>query len=309
MIETKKLGASDVEISALGMGTWGIGGFSSPSGAHVSQELEALRLGMDLGMKFIDTAEIYARGHSEEVVGEAVAGQRDQVFIATKVSAEHLRYEEVLRAAERSLKRLKTNRIDLYQIHWPNPRIPISETMRAMEKLVDDGRVRFVGVSNFSVAEMREAQSALSKHGLHANQVEYSLTDRSIEADVLPYCQKEHITVIAYSPLARGALAKSSSKSGKRLLEIGAKYGKTTVQVALRWLLDQDQVVAIPKSARTDHVREIVGAAGWSLSRDDHHAVGDLFNYPNSTTGPASFPSRALSAAPASSSQWPGPAP
>ncbi len=276
-METKELGSAGLQIPVIGMGTWGIGGFGSPSNQNRSVEVEALRLGIKLGLTFIDTAEIYGRGHSEEVVAEAVAGERDQVFIATKVSAEHLRYDALLQAADRSLRRLNTSWIDLYQVHWPNPRVPISETMRAMERLVDEGKIRIIGVSNFSVSQMREAQSALSKHTLQSNQVEYSLMDRSIESDVLAYCQRERITVIAYSPLARGELARHHSKAIARLAGFAKKYARTPVQVALRWLVDQEQVVAIPKSARTDHLEEIAGAVGWSLEKSDHAAISSAF--------------------------------
>ena len=160
-MEFKKLGRSKVEISALGLGTWGIGGFSSRHLGGDEDAVQALRLGLELGMRFIDTAEVYASGHSEEIVARAVGDERETVFIATKVSAENLSYDRVLRACESSLRRLKTNYIDLYQVHWPNPRIPISETMKAMEKLVAEGKVRNVGVSNFSVQQTREAQDAL----------------------------------------------------------------------------------------------------------------------------------------------------
>jgi diketogulonate reductase-like aldo/keto reductase len=277
-MDYKRLGKSDVKIPVLGLGTWGIGGFSSKHLGGEDEAVRALQLGLELDMRFIDTAEMYARGHSEEVVAKAVAKERENVFIATKVSGENLSYEGVLRACDASLKRLQTKYVDLYQVHWPNPSIPITETMRAMEKLVADGRVRFVGVSNFSVKQTREAQKALSKADLVSNQVEYSLLDRSIEADLLPFAEKEHITIIAYSPVARGQIPGSGRDNRWKMLEqIAAKYAKTRVQVALNWLIIKEPVVAIPKAVQLDHVRENAGAAGWKLNQEDREELDKAF--------------------------------
>jgi diketogulonate reductase-like aldo/keto reductase len=184
------------------MGTWAIGG----SDWKDSQAIEALQLGYRLGMCFVDTAEMYGSGHSEELVAESLKNTNEKVFVASKVSPQHFNYDNVLKSCQASLKRLEMKQLDLYQLHWPNPRIPISETMRAMEKLANDGLIRHIGVSNFSVQQMKDAQNALSKHHVVSNQVEYSLVDRSIESDILPYCQKNKITVIAYSPLGQGKI-------------------------------------------------------------------------------------------------------
>lgn len=274
----KKLGKSDVNIPVLGLGTWGMGGFSSRQVGNDNESVKALRLGLELGMRFIDTAEMYAHGHSEEVVANAVAKGRETVFIATKVSAENLSYERVLRSCDASLKHLGTSYVDLYQVHWPNSSIPIAETMRAMERLVADGKVRHVGVSNFSVRQTHEAQVSLSKANLASNQVEYSLLDRSIEGDLLPYAEKEHITIIAYSPIARGQIP--SGRHAKRwqvLDNIASKLGKTRTQVALNWLITKGPVVAIPKAGSLAHVKENVGASGWQLSKQDEDALNDAF--------------------------------
>lgn len=277
-MEYKELGETGVKIPVLGLGTWGMGGFSSRFSGGDDDAVKALRLGLELGMRFVDTAEMYARGHSEEVVAKAVKNNRDNVFIATKVSAENLSYEGVLRSCDASLKRLGTSYVDLYQVHWPNPGIPITETMRAMERLVADGKVRNVGVSNFSVQQTREAQRALSKIGLASNQVEYSLLDRSIEEDLLPFAAKEHITIIAYSPVGRGQIAEGGRDSRWKVLDkIASNLGKTRAQVALNWLLVKDPVVAIPKAGRLDHVRENAGASGWKLSGEDQIALNDAF--------------------------------
>ena len=278
-MEFKRLGKSKVEIPVLGLGTWGIGGFSIRHLDGEEDAVRALRLGVDLGMSFIDTAEMYANGHSEEVVAQAVGKGREKVFIATKVSAQNLSHERVLRSCESSLKRLKTNYVDLYQVHWPNPRISISETMKGMEQLVAEGKVRNIGVSNFSVQQTREAQDALSKVDLASNQVEYNLVERSIEEDLLPYCTREHVTIIAYSPVARGNIAHGGrDKRWRTLDDIARKYDKTRAQVALNWLIAKEPVVAIPKAPNLQHVRENAATVGWNLSREDHDILSAAFS-------------------------------
>jgi diketogulonate reductase-like aldo/keto reductase len=209
----------------------------------------------------------------------AVGEERESVFIATKVSAENLGYEAVLRSCEASLKRLKTKYVDLYQVHWPNTRIPIGETMKAMEKLAEEGKVREIGVSNFSVQQTREAQEALSKKTLASNQVEYSLVERSIEEDLLPYCTKEHVTIIAYSPVARGRIPGGGREERWEILDrIAEKYGKTRTQVALNWLICKEPVVAIPKAGELEHVRENAGSVGWALKREDQDGLSKAFS-------------------------------
>jgi diketogulonate reductase-like aldo/keto reductase len=277
-MEFKELGSSGHKIPVLGLGTWGIGGSMSRYVGRDEESLLALRLGLELGMLFIDTAETYAEGHSEEIVAQAVKSQRESIFIATKVSPEHLRYNDVIKSCEISLKRLETNYIDLYQVHWPNPSIPIAETMKAMEHLAAEGKVRHIGVSNFSVQQTREAQDALSKRSLASNQVEYSLLDRSIEPDLLPYSEREHVTIIAYTPIAKGRISQGGKGERWRLLDqIASKYEKTRIQVALNWLIAKKPVVAIPKAASVDHVRENAGAIGWQMAREDYEGLDKAF--------------------------------
>jgi len=277
-MDFKELGRSDTKIPVLGLGTWGIGGFSKISETRDSESVEALRLGLKLDMRFIDTAEMYARGHSEEVVAQAVQNQREDVFIATKVSPEHLSRDAVLRACESSLRRLRTEYIDLYQVHWPNPRIPIRETMKAMEQLVSEGKIHCIGVSNFSTEQTKEAQAALSRTSLASNQVEYSLLERSIEGELLPYCEKERITVIAYSPIAKGEIARSKNGENWRVLDrIASEHGKTRIQVALNWVIIKNPVIAIPKAASQRHVQENAGSVGWKLSAENMQALDKAF--------------------------------
>jgi len=246
MRDVKKLGKSDVLVPSIGFGTWGIGGFEIPDYTFDNHYVAIIRKAIDLGLWLIDTAEYYAKGHSEELVGQAIKSYpRDEVFIVTKVWYTNLSYDDVIKAAKKSLKRLETSYIDLYLIHWPNPFIPLKETMKAMEFLVKEGLVRFIGVSNFNVDLMEEARSYLSREDIVANEVKYSILDRDIERDILPYCQKERITVIAYTPLEKGKVAKE-----KVLADIGRKYGKTATQVALNWLISKDNVIGNSKSCK-----------------------------------------------------------
>ena len=277
-MEFRPLAKPGVSVPAVGMGTWRMGGQMGPGSSEDDEAVEALRLGLDLGMTLIDTAEMYGAGHSEEVVSRAIEGRREKVFIASKVSPSHFAYDEVLRSARMSLKRLGVEQMDLYQLHWPNPRVPVSETMRAMEKLVQEGLVRYIGVSNFSVEQMRQAQDALSTERMVSNQVEYSLLDRSVEEHVLPHCQSAGITLIAYSPLAQGRIARGRGEQFKVLDEVARKLGKTRSQVALNWLLQHESVVVIPKAIKKDHVRENAEVSDWKLSREDYQRISSVFS-------------------------------
>jgi diketogulonate reductase-like aldo/keto reductase len=180
-------------------------------------------------------------------------------------------YQNVLKTAENSLKRLKCSYIDLYQIHWPNPRVPIEETMKAMEKLVDDGKVRFLGVSNFSLEQMRRAEEALAKNKLASNQVEYNLKARTIEADLLPYCEEKGIVILPYRPVAHGALASPEGKLKAVMDEISQKHGgKTPAQIVLNWLTTKSKVIfPIPRASRPERILENAGAVGWQLTAED----------------------------------------
>lgn len=267
----KILGKTKEKIPAIGMGTWKL--------PNTSESMKALRIGMKAGIKFIDTAEIYG---TEETVGEAI--RNEEVFLATKVSPQHFRYNDVIKACDNSLKRLGVKTIDLYQLHWPNPLVPISDTMKAMEELVKQGKIRYIGVSNFPVKKTIAAQEAMKKNEIVSNQVEYSPFVRDIENDILPFCQKEKITVIAYSPFNRGHLFERNPEIKKVLEKIGIKYGKTVAQVTLNWLVSKDSVVAIPKAADGNHVRENAAAADFNLKKEDIEII-------NNATSGFPFPS------------------
>jgi diketogulonate reductase-like aldo/keto reductase len=248
----KTLGSTNVCLPEVGLGTWNYNGGVDP-----------LRRGIALGACLIDTAESYG---TEEIVGEAVKGKRESVFLATKVSPKHFRREDLLLAADRSLQRLRTDCIDLYQLHWPNYTVPIEETMAAMERLVELGKIRFIGVSNFSVSELRKAQAALCENRIVSNQVRYSLMDRSIERRLLPYCQRNQITVIAFSPLASGLFRIKRRDPRNVLGEVADQVHRTEGQVALDWCLRHDSVIVIPKAASVDHLSENCGASSGQLS-------------------------------------------
>ncbi len=239
--------------------------------------VEALRYGLDLGMSLIDTAEMYGAGHSEEIVSRTLADRKDPVFVASKVSPSHFAYGDVLRSAQKSLKRLRIKQIDLYQLHWPNPRIPITETMRAMEKLVNEGLIKYIGVSNFSVQQTREALQPLSKHQIVSNQVEYNLLNRSIEASILPYCQNAGITIIAYSPLAQGRISTGRGPSFRILDQTAARLGKTRSQIALGWLLSKQTVIVIPKAVSKQHLQANAETADLQLSAGDVEQLSRAF--------------------------------
>jgi diketogulonate reductase-like aldo/keto reductase len=268
IMELRELGKTGIRVPEIGIGVW-----------RYSGGVEPLRAGIAIGATLIDTAEIYG---TEEVVGQAIGGMRERIFLATKVSGQHLRYDEVLRAAEASLQRLHTNTIDLYQIHWPGNFVPIQETMRAMETLVDRGMVRYIGVSNFSVEELHRARLAMTKYPIVSNQVLYNLARREIEGQLLPYCEANGITIIAYTPLDDGRLARHSqyprNPQGQQALEfVAAQTGKTMAQIALNWCIWRPSIITIPKSNSAARVAENCGASGWRLTPDHYDLLSRAF--------------------------------
>jgi diketogulonate reductase-like aldo/keto reductase len=273
-MEYHAFGWTGVKVSSVGMGTYYDPLYIAASLLFHHQnarerKLTALKKGLELGMNLIDTAEIY---RTEDIVADAIEGrEREDLFIATKVFWNHLRYNGVLKAAENSLKRLRCSYIDLYQVHMPNSRVPIEETMKAMEKLVENGKVRYIGVSNFSLEQMTKAEIALSKNKLASNQVEYNLTTRGIEKDLLPYCEQRGIVVLPYRPIAHGALANPPYKLKIIMDEISHKHGgKTSAQLALNWLVTKSRMLfPIPRASGLERVTENVGSVGWRLDAGD----------------------------------------
>jgi diketogulonate reductase-like aldo/keto reductase len=258
-------------VPALGLGTWRMAETPARRGA----ELAALRLGLDLGLSLIDTAEMYADGAAEELVGEMVAGRRDQVFLVTKVLPGNASRTGTVAACERSLRRLKTDRIDLYLLHWRGPH-PLVETVEAFQALVHAGKIRHWGVSNFDPEDLQELV-ALPQRGpqVQTNPVLYNLRRRGIELDLLPTCHARGLPVMAYSPVEQGRLV-----SHRALGRVAARLGASPAQVALAWVLRGPGVIAIPKATNLDHVRENRGALDVRLAEEDLAELDRAFPAP-----------------------------
>lgn len=252
----KLLGATGLQVSELAIGTWKYRG-----------GVEPLRTAIELGATLIDTAESYG---TEQTVGEAIRGIRDRVFIASKVSPRHFRYADVIGAAECSLRQLRIDYLDLYQLHWPNYTVAIAETLAAMERLVDEGKIRFIGLSNFSVAEMKRAQRCLTQARIVSNQVKYSLVCRDPENGLLDHCKANGVSLLAFSPLATGPGVLARADRGDVLGQVAAEVGKTRAQVALNWCITRPEVIAIFKADKPEHVRENCDASGWRLTAEQH---------------------------------------
>ncbi len=295
------LGRKGPRVSEVGIGMWQAGGKSWGQDVEDADCQKAMERAVELGVNLVDTAEAYGDGHSEEVVGRAIrAAGREQVFIATKVTGEHLHARDVERACRGSLRRLGVREVDLYQVHWPNPwsLTPLAETMRALEKLQRAGRIRHIGVSNFDVRDLEEARAALSRTDIVSDQVQYNLLHREPEAGLTRYAKREGISLLAWSPIAKGALAGRYGASSRpsdeirsdsavfrpqnlkaatplvgQLRRIARAHGKTPAQIALRWLADHPGVIPIPGVKRPSQAEENAGAAGWSLSRAERGAL------------------------------------
>lgn len=263
-----------ISIPAIGLGTWRIGGGREPDYSQDAEAIYAIQTALDLGYRHIDTAEMYGDGHTEELIGEAIQGfDRDTLFITTKVRNTKLQYNDVLQSAEESLERMKIDYIDLFLVHAPSPDIPIEETMRAFDHLVDQKMVRYIGVSNFQVHQLLEAQKH-TKNKIVANQIEYSLLTRNegrysgnkdMESKTIPYCQEHDIIIIAERPIERGVILQEHPV----LDALEAKYNKTKAQIAMNWLISKENIVTIPKSVNAERLKENLGAVGWRLDEED----------------------------------------
>jgi diketogulonate reductase-like aldo/keto reductase len=250
-------------VPILGQGTWKMG----EDARRRADEVNALRLGLDLGITLIDTAEMYASGGAEEVVAEAIAGRRAETFLVSKVLPSNASRAGVQRACENSLKRLRTDRIDLYLLHWPGS-VPLTETVAAFEALKKAGKIRHWGVSNFDTDEMRDLALLPSGANVQTNQVLYNLVRRGVEFDLAPWSRQRGIPLMAYSPVEQGALARNA-----RLDAIAARHNATPAQIALAWVMHQDGVIAIPKASSQEHVRQNVAALDIELAPQD---IADL---------------------------------
>ncbi|TGS17892.1 aldo/keto reductase [Mesorhizobium sp. M2E.F.Ca.ET.209.01.1.1] len=295
-MQQRQLGSSPVKVSEIGLGTWGMSG-AFWGAADDEESIRVIRRALELGITLIDTAEAYGHGHAEEVVGKALAGRRDKAVIATKVAPNHLEPAAIEAALDGSLKRMQTDHVDVYFVHWPNSDFPIGPTMEMMERLRSSGRIKAVGVSNFSIADMESAR----QHGvIDVLQPPYNMLWREVEAETLPYCRKHNIGVMPYSGLAQGLLTGTLSQDTKfvegderrttvlfqpgtyeravnavdMLKPIAARYGKTVPQLAIQWLTSRPGVSSPLVGARTvKELEENVESAGWTISDADIAAI------------------------------------
>jgi diketogulonate reductase-like aldo/keto reductase len=252
------------EMPVLGQGTWNMG---EDPGAR-RDEVAALRLGLELGMTLIDTAEMYGDGGAEEMVGEAIAGRRDEVFLVSKLYPHHADSAGVQAACERSLRRLGTDRIDLYLLHWRG-NVPLAETLDAFARLREQGKIGDFGVSNFDLDDMQEAAALPGGELVATDQVLYNLSQRGIEWDLLPWCRERRIPLMAYSPLESNPQEAAGMLGDPQLAAVARRHGVTPAQVALAWLLRHDGVAVIPKAVRPQHVRENRAALDIVLDSED----------------------------------------
>jgi diketogulonate reductase-like aldo/keto reductase len=262
------------QIPKIGFGTWKLGGGSRADSKLDSVSLAALRSALEVGYTHFDTAEVYADGHSEELTGQAIREtdvKRDSLFITTKVDPAHLKYEQVLKACQGSLQRLNMDYINLYLIHWPRAGMEFEETFRALNKLVRDGQVRYLGVSNFSVKLLKQSQEH-SETPIITNQVPYSIFDRSyVKNGALEYCQQNGILLTAYSPMEKGRL-----KPNQTLRSIAEAHRATPYQIALAWLVSQPRVITIPMSLNPKHIKENFESVNIVLTEKEIKLLNEL---------------------------------
>lgn len=255
-------------MPVFGLGTWLMGGDHQRNPKNDDEkDRQAIRNAIDSGITHIDTAEMYAAGHAEELVGEAIKDySRKKLFLVSKVWPDHLRYDDVLTACADSLKRLGVDYLDLFLIHAPNPEIPLARTMKAFDKLKKDGLIKNIGVSNFSVKSFKKAQK-YTENKIVVNQLHYNLMIREVEdRGLLAFCQKEDVMLCAWRPVQKGIF---SSKSINILDELSKKYHKTPLQIAINWLISQQNIITISKMRKKAHLKENIGAVGWNMKDED----------------------------------------
>jgi diketogulonate reductase-like aldo/keto reductase len=257
-------------VPALGMGTWNMG--DRP--AARAEEIATLRLGLDLGLRLIDTAEMYGEGLSEALIGEAIAGRRDEVFLVSKVYPHNATRRGIAAACERSLQRLGTDRLDLYLLHWRGS-VPLEETVQGLQALQREGKIRHYGVSNLDLSDMEELWEVPGGDAVAVNQLLYNLSRRGIEWDLLPWLRERRVPVMAYSPIEQARLLRHP-----KLVGFARDCGMTPVQVALAWLLARDDIMAIPKTGHRERLKENVSALSHTLTAEQLAALDDIFPPP-----------------------------
>jgi len=264
-----ELGKTGEKIPILGQGTWGISGYFKDQ-EYYEQWKRSLRRGIELGMTHIDTAEFYGHGKAEEVVGEIIREyNRENFFITSKLFPVHLSRRTMRKAARKSLERLGIDQFDLYLIHWPSPLISIKKQMEILEELVEQGKTRFIGVSNFSVKQFKEAQSALKKEELVTNQLKANITDQKHIHKSLPYYQENRITLTAYSPLGHSGYTDLKGEVRQKLEKIATEHNASIQQIAIAWLINHENVIAIPKAFHLNHVESNAKASEIKLNEDE----------------------------------------
>jgi diketogulonate reductase-like aldo/keto reductase len=269
-MERRRLGPTNRQVPVIGQGTW------YDESTDRATAVAALRLGLDLGMTHVDTAEMYGSGAAEEMVAEAIAGRRDEVFLVSKVLPQNASGSGTIAACERSLAHLETDRLDCYLLHWRGQH-PLAETFSAFEKLLREGKILSWGVSNFDVPDLEEAVRIAGEGRLACNQVLYHLKERAIEHDVIPWCEEHGVAVVAYSPFGHGDFPTPRTKGGWVLREIAAAHNATPRQVALVFLLRRPSVLTIPKASRPDHVAENVGVGDFWLTEVELVRISKAF--------------------------------
>ena len=269
-MQRRPFGWTGQPVAVIGQGTWQM------EADDRATAVRAIRRGLDLGVTHLDTAEMYGSGEAERIVGEAIAGRRDEVFLVSKVLPHNASRAGTLRACEQSLARLRTDRLDVYLLHWPGPH-PLEETIAAFEALVQAGKIRYWGVSNFDVDDLDLALRVAGEGRIACNQVLYHLGERAIEHAVIPWCEAHGVPVVAYSPFGSGDFPSADGRAGRALAEVAARRGATARQVALAFLTRRPSLFAIPKAGRPAHVEDNAGAAGLSLSDADVAALEAAF--------------------------------
>lgn len=262
---------SGEQVSAFGQGTWHMGENPNLRAA----EIAALHLGLDLGLTLIDTAEMYGEGQSEQLIADAISDRRDEAFLVSKVYPHNASREDAITACEQSLRRLKTDRIDLYLLHWRGD-VSLSETMEAFMALQRDGKIRYYGVANFDRSDMQDLWSAPGGQAVATDQVLYNLTRRNAELDLLPWLREHNVPVMAYSPIERSHLV-----DDPQLIEFARRHERTPTQIALAWLLAADDIIVIPKTSHSEHLQENVEALDKPLTQDQLSELNDLFPAPS----------------------------
>lgn len=265
----------DAEVPAIGQGSWYMGEKASAR----QQEVKAIQHGLDCGLTVVDTAEMYAEGGAEEVVGEALQGRREQAFLVSKVYPWNAGVVDAVEACERSLRRLKTDYLDLYLLHWRG-NVPLEETLRAMTLLQQQGKIRCWGVSNFDIDDLHELFSEEGGEGCATNQVLYHLGSRGIEFDVLPECQQRTVPVMAYCPLAQAGRLREDLMSQPVLTDLARQKGITVAQLLLAWVIREQGVIAIPKASSIEHVTENAAALDVRLTSEDLAAINAVYPPP-----------------------------